>query len=241
MQATELQAGPELDRAVAEACGVMYEYPSHDYSDYDTRVCPRCGQLTPIGEDEVCYPFSPSTDWNDAMLAAERTVAIDDYCSIQLSQCERGDGWTCTIQCDATRAFAETGPLAVCRAILSYRDWMNEKVANEARAVEIDRMLDPLTYVRFPEKDKPMSELATQVRKIILDLKPEALVCNQSTWDAFIQECPPIFNTGEKSIDGVPVHVAEDCYPSGFLAAWDVEQASHGLIRFRAKVAGITT
>jgi len=69
----ELQAGPGLDRMVAEACGLPYEYDEHDRRDYDTNICPRCGRWIPVNdEDEACQPFHPSTDWNDAMLAAER-------------------------------------------------------------------------------------------------------------------------------------------------------------------------
>lgn len=50
-----------------------YEYDEHDRRDYDTNICPRCGRWIPVNdEDEACQPFHPSTDWNDAMLAAEK-------------------------------------------------------------------------------------------------------------------------------------------------------------------------
>lgn len=118
-----MEAGPGMDLSVAEAIGKEATV----YFDHDLQV-------------NVCLllpgdvRFVPSTDWNDAMFAAERFGLFGDghYCALS-----KDDGWYCILpmsELDApghelngaglwwpgTPLVARdvSGPLAICRAIL---------------------------------------------------------------------------------------------------------------------------
>jgi hypothetical protein len=128
-----LEAGPDLDRLVAEACGIAYETnpnPSglHDWRSRSLAVqtCSWCNQVfygdfvgPPI---DGCKPspvlFSPSVDWNDVMFAAEKCGLFDDaFLTTFDSQ------WQVIIQIDGYGShdvYVEhpSGPVAICRAIL---------------------------------------------------------------------------------------------------------------------------
>ena len=141
---SNLQPGQELDRLVAEACGMPSRIASgkcevgYNYKRGD-------GTVTSAWRD-----FRPSTDWNDAMLAAEK-AGLFHFTTIQGDQdklwmrpntqfqafltCDCGY-WTVKIyryfagyatgilsraaeqQYVSTIAEDKSGPLAICRAIL---------------------------------------------------------------------------------------------------------------------------
>lgn len=114
---TEIESGPETDRMVADACGItglhvrVLGVGIHEYRRY-----------TGDGTDEV--PFRPSTDWNDAMLAAERFGLFCDWGFCLLLH----DGqWLVADvsvfgKIDYDEGYRhESGPLAICRAILAMR------------------------------------------------------------------------------------------------------------------------
>ena len=87
-----MQPGPELDRLVAEACGI---------DPYEAKL----------------KGFMPSTDWNDAMLAAGKAQL---FClMLFLDQDAVGNWAVCDLGSDCKRiAHDKSGPLAICRAIL---------------------------------------------------------------------------------------------------------------------------
>ena len=103
---SELEAGPEMERAVAEACGfpVMLGFDTHCYD---------LGNQTRVVEQ-----YRPSTDWNDAMLAAEKVGLFDDA-QLFMSGPRRGGWWMIgRHQPREVIGDAPTGPLAICLAIL---------------------------------------------------------------------------------------------------------------------------
>lgn len=114
----EIKAGPELDRAVAEASGMIYDVRDGkvfaDYMEGET-----------VFEEE----FSPSTDAHAALWAASSTW--DQFAVKKLSSgkyevtalCDGDDGWS---------RFAEQPNLllTICSAILAARgyDFMHGKL-----------------------------------------------------------------------------------------------------------------
>lgn len=133
------QPGRSLDNLVAAACGIesetntnpsgMHEWEEVGGSIYNgTYRCAKCLEHDTNGAygDEPlpkdgCKPapilFRPSTDWNDAMLAAEKSRIFRSY---DLSQDKYGKWWIHPIDDhgDPLVMMASTGPLAICRAIL---------------------------------------------------------------------------------------------------------------------------
>lgn len=135
-QIDALTAGQELDRLVAEACGIKVHT--------DRMIRPGS---TPIGK------FCPSSDWNDAMLAAEMaelflltTVPADQKvpgrnstAQFQAFLTHDHGYWTVHLYCyfagyatgimnralehQSVRLLAEdkSGPVAVCKAILKQK------------------------------------------------------------------------------------------------------------------------
>lgn len=111
-----LVAGPELDRLVAEACGIKHELlrMANAFGENEGFVAMVGGRM-----------FSPSTDWNDAMLAADR-IGLFDADEYHYLLRNTPNGWqvlspdfylkpmtTDVLTCE------ETGPLAICRAIIA--------------------------------------------------------------------------------------------------------------------------
>lgn len=115
-------AGPELDRAVADACGVTYVPADPDRPLAD--LTPR--QLAILGNPHV---FSPSTDMRDAMRTAEQFDLFNPLVGIVLGR--DGDGstyWWVVFDWHAESVNpghmrpVATGPtpeLAICRAIMA--------------------------------------------------------------------------------------------------------------------------
>lgn len=111
-----IESGPVCDRAVSVAIGRGPKCicgPCKDAYDPLTGECFRCG---------LRVPKHYSTDWNDAMYAAERFglfVGADDA---RVLGCQGGmwEVWYVDVwqQFDHKIASAPTGPLAICRAIL---------------------------------------------------------------------------------------------------------------------------
>jgi hypothetical protein len=113
-----MEAGPEIDEATGKACRLeacVLRVRGH---------ADQCLRGTDNFPEMV--PFHPSTDWNDAMFAAERfglfkTRKVDhsEVCGM-VWQCN--DMWASGVyDCDwghVVHAEAPTGPLAICRAIL---------------------------------------------------------------------------------------------------------------------------
>ena len=104
-----MEAGVELDRAVAGAMGIGYREATR------TRMN---GWHTPEGEVVGrCSPPEYSTDLNAAFAAAERVGLFDGYRS--LWQVSKGGDWeievTCSRECVVR---ASTPALVICMAIL---------------------------------------------------------------------------------------------------------------------------
>lgn len=104
-----LTPSPELDRSVAEACGFSFDVNAH-------------GMIFRNGEDESDW-FEPSTDLNDAFLAAGRiasTISLlyDDAISAWHAAL---DGRRSTADDCRFRATEDTPALAICAAILAMK------------------------------------------------------------------------------------------------------------------------
>lgn len=104
---SNMQPGPELDRLVAEACGMPSRIASgkcevgYNYKRGDRTV-------TSAWRD-----FSPSTDWNDAMWSLAKADLGGQF---TMGQSFDGSWWVSNGWIDLAQA--STGPLAICRAIL---------------------------------------------------------------------------------------------------------------------------
>jgi hypothetical protein len=90
-----LEAGPELDRRVAE---IIQPF-----------VAGMCAEARITSENY----FKPSTDWNDAMFAAERCPFVD---SIHIERTKNLD-WYANIAGEIV--YARTGPLAISLALVA--------------------------------------------------------------------------------------------------------------------------
>lgn len=134
MNIDNLQPGVELDRLVAEALGMeymgfcrrgpVYQWPEKMHSTF--------------AEDYECgVSFRPSIDWNDAMWAAEKAELFatgpneeDSFGFIDLVTDGGPNKWrVCRHRfneyeslCIAVIATADTGPLAICIAILKAKE-----------------------------------------------------------------------------------------------------------------------
>lgn len=119
-----LTAGPETDLAVAKACGYVAEV-----MQLQTRICFRTAGLNePIdavwrkvfGEQERRLPFRPSTDLNDAFLAADKFGLFDGEFRCALGKWT-GIHWKLiwdTEEGQPDLPMADTPALAICAAIL---------------------------------------------------------------------------------------------------------------------------
>lgn len=136
---TEIKAGPELDRAVAEAIGDPFPR-AHDWehtglSGYDLSFyrCVQCGDLDAQDFEPVYDPKDPcvrpySTDLNAAFAAAERVGLFGDrrrVCHV-LRRDDVTDLWVVTLPVcpDAWEDVSSeaTPALAICAAILKLRE-----------------------------------------------------------------------------------------------------------------------
>ena len=122
MTDVQIDAGPETDLAVAEAV----------FHDGCFTASIRAGHCWIRSETVGPKPFSPSHNWNDAMLAAERFGLFDRprYCMLAKSApdwdvIEHSFGELELV------ASAPTGPLAICRAILSLSAVSPSQVSNK--------------------------------------------------------------------------------------------------------------
>lgn len=108
----QLEAGPELDALVAKALGWPCQVGRNHLGK--GRVC----YLT--GERAKDLPwFYPSTDWSAAMAAAEACSLFDQF---RLSHSNQYGLWHILKGNSDSVAFGETGPLAICRAILALKN-----------------------------------------------------------------------------------------------------------------------
>lgn len=112
--------GPELDKAVADAAGIAVHVRILGVGEHEYRM----GAV--VGETDT--PFRPSVDWNDAMLAVDKikllTGSFGDAFAIEWRDGEWTagpkhhdyyDGW---MWWHGACGNGDTGPLAICRAIL---------------------------------------------------------------------------------------------------------------------------
>jgi hypothetical protein len=140
MIANEMQAGLELDMAVTEAIGAKASVSEHD--GYRA-----CLAEWPDGSGKVI--FRPSTHWQDAMFAADMFRLLDADSPRFCILCRVADddrSWLLTQAGYSTEDrgiledrygeewHGETGPLAICRAILG----MLEVEADEDNDEDID-------------------------------------------------------------------------------------------------------
>jgi hypothetical protein len=102
----KLEAGRELDRLVALNCGFTLVYDNGYDGEFKAELWP-----------EEPKEFHPSTDWNDAMWAAEKIGLFG-----RLGNClyQSVDGWMVLTENDADGPLSihDSGPVAICRAIL---------------------------------------------------------------------------------------------------------------------------
>lgn len=109
-QIEAMEAGPEMDIAIIEA------------------LVAASGERLELHTPRTANEFRPSTDWSDAMFAAEKFGLFDNYKFSQCLTCSTPHSWTVstgphgdTEPAGVASGFfanAETGPLAICRAIL---------------------------------------------------------------------------------------------------------------------------
>ena len=109
------KASYELDKAVAEACGIQW------YNPYDFAPSVWIRQSLESGRQ-----FSPSTDWNDAMLAAEKCGLFDMSTHTVALDFSRGkwrvnDGQGGSFSGAEIYSEHESGPMAICLAILKIK------------------------------------------------------------------------------------------------------------------------
>lgn len=90
-----LEAGVELDVAVHKACDIPVVWDD---------------------KPKGILSFQPSSNWNDAMEAAEKVELFRTYC---LNQSYEGSWWVHRHDMNKyLSAFVKSGPVAICRAIL---------------------------------------------------------------------------------------------------------------------------
>ena len=115
----EIKAGPELDRAVAEAIGWTYRQSSSQWAEILGLVC----WHDTDGNEHHGYPPAVSTDMNAAHEAAEKVGLFDRYALTRL-----GDVWRITPAkqglwfADPVLASGPTPALAICAAILNLKE-----------------------------------------------------------------------------------------------------------------------
>ena len=111
-----LEAGVRLDFKVAKACGVEF---------YSSTSIGRRGEIGPpsvvvLDENKNAKPFRPSSDWNDAMWAAEKARLFypDGFLDFDHSGEWRVQELDmCTPEARVITSH-KCGPVAICRAIL---------------------------------------------------------------------------------------------------------------------------
>lgn len=113
-----------IDRKVAEACGIRYCLEKNGMPRPPTSLLSSAGEFLALRLGRT--PFRPSTDWNDAMFAAEKAGLFDgepDQCGELFRLSRDWDGW------DAERMAGQcingsshiSGPLAICQCILRFK------------------------------------------------------------------------------------------------------------------------
>lgn len=133
-QIDAMQAGPEIDRAVAAVCFDVYRLTPDVDPLIKTAPCVLDVHKHSLSKQHPLWlipsregehrPFAPSEDWNDAMFAAER-FGLFNRAGVSLS---RGDWygeidiervvWRITQYESTLISHADSGPLAICSAIL---------------------------------------------------------------------------------------------------------------------------
>lgn len=99
-----LKAGPDLDRLVAEACGIAVHT--------DRLIRPGS---TPLGQ------FRPSTSWDDAIRAAEAFAGEEPFSVARLIDYTKDNPecfWETRLRYQFNAEYRASGPVAICRAIL---------------------------------------------------------------------------------------------------------------------------
>lgn len=117
-----MEPGPEMDRAVAEACGLVLDKRS---SGALVRGLQRSRTILRKIEDGTRgLHFRPSLEWDCAMFAAELFGLFDSRVAGRMSQTLGHDGKQWSVQecyeppLEYIGTKAPTGTLALCRAIL---------------------------------------------------------------------------------------------------------------------------
>lgn len=122
----QLEAGPELDKAVAKALGLSqpnWVHAGYDDSGASFQVCLSCGFEHPVGVPHGCTlleipPYS--TDLNAAFEAAERAGLF--HPSNHITLWRMPDGFRVAFDRPNGSAFTRPTPaLAICRAILALK------------------------------------------------------------------------------------------------------------------------
>lgn len=125
---TEIKAGPELDRAVAEAIGIEL-HARYGVSQFVTmrewlaltgaKQCPECEEGGSF--HEMVTQFEPSIDLNTAFAAAEK-VGLWKECGYCQASGQHVISKTIPVKSwDDTIAHADTPALAICAAILKLK------------------------------------------------------------------------------------------------------------------------
>ena len=107
-----LEAGVELDKIVADACGIRL--------DHNGLIVPQLTGCAEINFSQARRSFGPSFDWNDAMRAAENT-GLFEWGAVALWKSRNANRWAVADVFESGRVLAAdgtSGPVAICRAIL---------------------------------------------------------------------------------------------------------------------------
>lgn len=113
-----LEAGYELDKAVAEACGI--EHTAYDFRHDASGIV----WVPTIPEDnKTARPFRPSSDWNDAMFAAEKCGLFKNWLMGQAHPAITiGSTWYFQDYSERPMGVeSKSGPVAICLAILKLK------------------------------------------------------------------------------------------------------------------------
>lgn len=137
-----MEAGPDIDSLVAEAIGLDV-WVTDMFSEAGNQ-CYRKGPKHPVPGKK----WSPSTNWNDAMYAAEKVGLFGEPYVAYLIM-ESSGNWKVDLSDDAglieREFYSHTGPFAICKAILSLKGLTMVNVKKlDTTIAELSRRIDAL-------------------------------------------------------------------------------------------------
>jgi len=116
----EIKAGPELDRAVAEAIGVDHQFSEMAGVMVSLRVWDELMKQSHEVEISTPVRFRPSRDLNAAFAAAEKVRLFDCDHGMLRKLCDDPDTW-CFGDPLGTTIYCSIPALAICAGILKLK------------------------------------------------------------------------------------------------------------------------